>query len=141
VHRRPLGRGRLLIVVGAVAILVGCFLPWHSIGGSDGLPVITSGGLSGSGILTFLAAIGALAAVALPYAAGGRPLAIDRTLTFVLLTGLAIAGILVWPIDFIIAGAAEGLLPGGAPGLWLAGLGTIVMARGTYEIGREPPRL
>jgi hypothetical protein len=141
VHRRPLGRGRLLIVIGAIAMLVGCFLPWHSIGGSDGLPVISSGGLSGSGILTFLAAIGALGVVALPYAVGGRPVAIDRTLTFGLLTALAIAGILVWPIDFVMKGAAEGLLPAGAPGLWLAGVGTIVMARGTYEIGREGPRL
>jgi len=141
VHRRPLGRGRLLVVIGSVISLVGCFLPWHSIGGSDGLPVIASGGLGGSGILTFLAAIGSLALVALPYAAGGRPLVVDRTLTFVLLTGLAIVGLLIWPIDLIVAGAAEGLLPAQAPGFWLAGLGTIVMARGTYEVGREPPRL
>ncbi|HLA15637.1 MAG TPA: phosphoribosyltransferase family protein, partial [Candidatus Limnocylindrales bacterium] len=101
-HRRPLGRGRVLVVIGSVITLVGCFLPWHSIGGSDGLPVIASGGLGGSGILTFLAAIGSLALVALPYAAGGRPLVVDRTLTFVLLTGLAIVGLLIWPIDLIV---------------------------------------
>jgi len=140
-HRRPLGRGRLLVVVGSLVIIVACFLPWHSIGGSDGLPVIASGGLGGSGILTFLAAIGGLAMVALPYAAGGRPLGIDRTLTFALLTVLAVAGLLIWPIDFVVAGAAEGLLPTRAPGFWLASLGTIVMARGTYEMEREPPRL
>jgi hypothetical protein len=141
VHRRPLGRGRLLVVVGALIVIAGCLLPWHSIGGTDGLPVVASGGLGGSGILTFLAAIGSLAVVSLPYAAGGRPLAIDRTLTFGLLTALAVAGLLIWPIEFVAAGAAVGLLPASAPGFWLASAGTIVLARGTYEIGREPPRI
>jgi hypothetical protein len=141
VHRRPLGRGRLLVLVASIVIIGACFLPWHSIGGSDGLPVITTAGLAGSGILTFLAAVAAIAVVALPYAAGGRPMGIDRTLTFAILTGLALAGLVIWPIEYVVAGAAAGLLPTTAPGLWLAGLGVIGLARGTYEIGREPPRL
>ncbi len=140
-HRRPLGRARLLVAIGSVVILVGCFLPWHSIGGSEGLPLVQSGGLGGSGILTFLAAIGGLAMVALPYAAGGRPLSIDRTLTFGVLAGLAVAGLLIWPISFVTAGAAAGLLPSQAPGFWIASLGTIIMARGAYDMEREPPRL
>jgi hypothetical protein len=141
VHRRPLGRGRLLVLVGSIVIIGASFLPWHSIGGSDGLPVITTAGLAGSGILTFLAAVASIAVVALPYAAGGRPIGIDRTLTFTVLTGLAFAGLVIWPIEYVMAGAAAGLLPTGAPGFWLAGLGAIVLARGTYEIGREPARL
>jgi hypothetical protein len=140
VHRRPLGRGRILVLVGAIVALVACFLPWHAIGGSDGLPLMTTAGIAGSGILTFLGAVGNIALVVLPYAAGGRPMGIDRTLTFALLTALAIAGLLVWPIEFVLAGATGGLLPTSAPGFWLAVLGTIGMARGTYEIGREPPR-
>lgn len=140
-HRRPLGRGRLLVVIGSIVVIVACFLPWHTIGGTDGLPTIQSGGLGGSGILSFLAAIGSLAVVSLPYASGGRPLGIDRTLTYALLTVLAVAGLLVWPVDFVVAGAAAGLLPAAAPGFWLASAGTIIMARGAYDIGREPPRI
>jgi hypothetical protein len=140
VHRRPLGRGRLLVLAGAAAILVGCLLPWHSIGGSDGLPLVESRGLAGSGIVTFLAAIGALAVVALPYASGGRPVGLDRTVTFALLTGLAIGGLVIWPIEFVTVGAAAGLLPTSAPGYWIAIAGSAVMARGTYLIAREPHR-
>jgi len=32
-HRRPLGRGRILATIAALAILVGCALPWYTVGG------------------------------------------------------------------------------------------------------------
>ncbi len=77
-HRRPLGRGRLVAAVSAILMLVGCLLPWFRAGGSDGIPPIEGNAFEGAGILVFLAALATLALVALPYAAGDRPVAYDR---------------------------------------------------------------
>ena len=77
-HRRPLGRDRIAAAISSVLILVGCALPWFRAGGSDGIPPITGNAFAGPGILVFLAALATLALVALPYAAGDRPVALDR---------------------------------------------------------------
>ena len=37
-HRRPLGSGRRLALVGAIVLIVGCLLPWYVLGGDGGLP-------------------------------------------------------------------------------------------------------
>ena len=89
-HRRPLGRGRTLAAVA---------------GRADGRrlrPAVVAGrrhaghhrrcratAWPGSGILVFLVGIATLALVALPYAAGDRPLGLDRWLSFAI---LAVAG-------------------------------------------------
>lgn len=150
-HRRPLGRGRLLAVVAAVVILVGCvasiewpataLLPWFSIGGGPGeLSLVQRGAFDGSGILAFLAAMAVLALVTLPYAAGDRPVGIDRGLVYLLITAVALVGVAIWP--FVgIDGAFGGLFPDRAPGYWIAVVGVIVLARATFEIFQEPSRL
>ena len=79
-HRRPLGRGRWMAALGGVLMVVGSVLPWWQVGGTPGITAESGNGLAGSGILVFLVGIATLALVALPYAAGDRPLGLDRWL-------------------------------------------------------------
>lgn len=137
-HRRSLGNGRRLAILGALAILVGCVLPWYSLGGDGGLPRETFGAFDGPGILPFVAAIATLALVALPYAAGERPVGIDRGLVYGLLATVAVAGVLLWIPN--VLGAPIGLLPDRAPGYWVTVVGAIILARGAFEVATERPR-
>ena len=136
-HRRPLGRGRTLAVIGAIVTLVGCFLPWLRVGGEVGLPQLTGNAFESSGVIVFVCAAAILFLVTLPYAAE-RPVAIERSLSYVLIVGLA------W-IAFIFRVGQLALqerlaLPDRAPGLWLTALGLIVLARAAFEIAQEPSR-
>ena len=142
-HRRPLGRARKLAILAAVLMIVGCLpiLPWYGVGGGSDLPVMSLTAFGGSGILVFLAGLGVIALVTLPYAST-RPVEIDRTLWYGLLLGLALAGLLIWPLlpDQLIVANPIGLLPPRAPGLWVAALGAIVLARAVFEMVGEGPR-
>ena len=86
-HRRPLGRGRTLAALAGPLIVAGCVLQWWQVGGTPGIPPESGNGLAGSGILVFLVGIATLALVALPYAAGDRPVGLDRSLSFAILVG------------------------------------------------------
>ena len=143
-HRRPLGRGRSLAAISAPLIVIGCALPWWRVGGTPGITERAGNGFEGSGILVFLVGIVTLALVALPYAAGDRPLALDRWLSFAVLTVAGWIG-LVWQIlQLALIGAfqfnepAEILTNG--PGVWLAGIGLIVLSRAVYDMASEPAR-
>ena len=125
-HRRPLGRGRLVAAISAILMLVGCALPWFRAGGSDGIPPIQGNAFEGPGILVFLAALATLALVALPYASGDRPVAIDRWWAYAAIGGVAAVALLVRVAA--ISSAAGGLatmLPDRAPGLWLTAVGVL----------------
>jgi hypothetical protein len=138
-HRRPLGNGRRLALLGAIVVVIGCLLPWYTLGGEEGqLTALTMNALSGAGILTFLAGLGTLALIALPYAVGERPLAIDRGLSFGLLAILAIVGLVLWIPN--VLEAPEGMLPTRAYGFWMSAVGAIMLARAAYDISLEPPR-
>jgi hypothetical protein len=138
-HRRPLGRGRTLALVAAFVIVAGCLLPWFSVGGAGGLPTTELRAFDGSGILTFLGALATLALIALPYAAGDRPVGADRTLAYGLAAALAVGGLALWPLD-LLGEFVTGLLPDRAPGLWVALGGTLLLVRAVYDIAREPDR-
>jgi hypothetical protein len=133
-----MGRGRLLAVLAAAVILVGCLLPWYGVGGSGGLPATDLRAFDGSGILAFLAALATLALVALPYAAGDRPVDVDRGLFYGLLFVAALIGVVLWPLEFLEF--PSGLLPDRAIGYWIAVAGVGLMARAVYDIAREPAR-
>ncbi len=141
-QRRPLGRGRTLATLAGLAIVVGCVLPWWTVGGTSGIPAVSGNGLDGSGIVVFLVGIVTLALVALPYAAGDRPLGVDRWLSFAL---LAAAGWLAFVVRIVVLignGAFQFSEPAqvftNGPGLWLAGAGLVMLARAAYTMSREP---
>lgn len=139
-HRRPLGGGRRLAVLGALVVIIGCLLPWYALGGDGGLPQTVYRAFDGTGMLAFLAGLATLALVTLPYAAGERPIAIDHPLAFALLAAVAILGVLLWLPNINVLDAPEGLLPDRAYGYWIAVLGSIMLARAAYDIVLEPPR-
>ena len=143
-HRRPLGRGRTLAAVATPLIVLGCLLPWWTVGGTPGIPSQSNNGMAGSGIVVFLVGAATLALVALPYAAGDRPLALDRWLSFAI---LAVAGWigLGWQIvQLALIGAFQFHEPAevftNGPGIWLAGAGLVVLSRAVYEMAAEPVR-
>jgi hypothetical protein len=136
-HRRPIGRGRTLGIVGAVVMLIGCVLPWYAVGGGSDLPLRQLNAFSGSGILVFIAALATLAVVALPYASGDRPVAADRWPAYLLFAVAAWVGIGYWILT-LVGDTAPGLLPDRAPGLWIAVVGTVALSRAAYDIAREP---
>ena len=135
--RRPMGRGRVLAVAGALVVLVGTLLPWYAFQVDGGLPAIDLRAFDGSGMLAFIAALGILALVTLPYAAGDRPISADRGLAYLLLAGIAGLGVAMWPLQVI--DDLSGLLPTRAPGWWMALIGVAVVARAAFEIRREEP--
>jgi hypothetical protein len=134
IHRRSVSRGRRLAAVAAVLMLVGCVLPWYTFVGD--LPIAPFRAFDGSGILVFIAAVASLALVTLPYAAGDRPVGLDRWIAFALLAGLALVGLVVWPFQFLDEPA--GLLPDRAPGFWISAVASFALARAAFEVAREP---
>ena len=134
-NRRTIGRGRLIAGAGAILTLIGCFLPWYTVGGDGGLPALSSNAFDGTGIIVFLAAVGILALIALPYAAGDQPLGIDRPATFVLLVCVGVAGFVIRVVQLVGLDALG--LPDRALGFWLAALGLLIMAWGAAEIVSE----
>ncbi len=145
-HSRSLGGGRRLALVGALIVVVGCLLPWYTIGGGPGeLPVAIDGPSLlpqalkyPQGMIAMLAGLATLALIALPYAAGPRPLAVDRGPVFGVLAAAAIASLVLWVIA--VLPAPEGLLPMGAYGFWIAAVGAIIMGRAAFEIAQEGQR-
>jgi hypothetical protein len=140
-HRRPLGRGRTLAAIAGPLMVVGCVLPWWQVGGTPGITAQSGNGLAGSAILVFLVGIATLALVALPYAAGDRPVGLDRWLSFAI---LAVAGwigfgwrvIELWLIGAFQFTAPAQVLTNG-PGLWLAALGLVILSRAAWTMTRE----
>jgi quinol-cytochrome oxidoreductase complex cytochrome b subunit len=129
------GRSRLLVAAGAVAMLVGSFLPWYTVGG-EALPAESSNAFDGAGIVVFVVAVALLALLAVPYAATDRPPAITRRASFLALAAVGIAGLGLRLIQ-LWGDSALGL-PDRALGLWLAGIGLIVAAWGVAELYGEP---
>ncbi len=136
-HRRPLGRGRLLAAIGAVLMLIGCVLPWFAAtGGEAGLTPITTNAFSDKGIVVFICALVVLALVSLPYAAGDRPLALDRALSYGIVLVVALVAFAWRVLEFVLIDPA-GLRPDLAPGIWIVAVGLMFLARATYEISAE----
>jgi hypothetical protein len=136
-HRRPLGAARRLAGFAAILLIVACFLPWwHVGGGPDELPVNGGNAFAGSGIVVFFVALAVIALLALPYAAGDVPVAIDRPLSFTVLAVVGWLALVFRAIDVAMVNV-EAILPTRAYGLWLAVLGLLVLSRAVYNIRRE----
>jgi hypothetical protein len=137
VSRRDLGRGRLLVGIGAIIALVATALPWYRAGGTLGLPLTEGNAFDGAGILVFLAAVAALAVLALPYASRDGRAPLDRPMTYLLLAGVGTIGLVLRVIQLNGQGVLG--MPDRAPGLWLAGVGMLVIGWGVAEILAERP--
>jgi len=141
-HRRPVGRARLLAALAALVIAAGCLLPWWSVGGTEGLPALGGNAFDGFGIVVFVVALATIALVTLPYARE-RPVGADRWPAYAILAaagwigfGLRIVDLLALraflfdqPTDVITRG----------PGLWVVGIGLVMLSRAAYDVFREPP--
>jgi len=131
----------VLAAIGSVIAVVGCFLPWWTVGGRNGLPVLSGTGFESMGILVFAAGIATLALVTLPYASE-RPVSTDRWSSYAILAAVGWLGFAYRIIDLATQRAfsfdepADILLR--IPGLWLAGIGLLILARATYEMLQEP---
>jgi hypothetical protein len=142
-HRRPVGRARILASVGAIVALVGCFLPWWMVGGGqDQLTARGGNAFDSTGIVVFAAAIATLALVTLPYASE-RPVSADRWQSYAVIAGLGWIGFLYRLLDLGLAGEfftfrqpTEVLTH--IPGLWVAGIGLAILARAIFDMAREP---
>src|SRR5512141_927870 len=143
-HRRPLGRGRTLAILAGILVVLGCVLQWWQVGGTPGIPQTSENGFPGSGIVVFLAGIAVLALVALPYAAGDRPVGLDRWLTFALLLAAGWIAFAWKIINLALVGAFQFAEPADVvshgPGIWVAGLGLVVLSRAVMEMAAEPAR-
>jgi len=136
IHRRPLGAGRRLAALGAIVIIIACFLPWWQTSTDLGLPARTGNAFDGSGVLVFFVALAIIALLALPYAAGDVPVALDRPLSFAL---LAVLGWLALAIRLVSLATTnlEAVFPQRGYGLWLAALGLALLSRAAYNMTRE----
>ena len=143
-HRRPLGRGRTLAAVASPFMVVGCALPWWQVGGTPGIPIESGNGLAGSAIVVFLVGVASLALVALPYAAGDRPIGIDRWLSFAVLAVTGWLGLAWRVVELAVIGAFQFHEPSqvltNGPGVWLAGVGLAALSRAVYDMAGEPMR-
>ena len=141
-HRRPLGPGRTLAALGAILVVLGSVLPWWQLQPEGGLPALVGNAFEGSGILVFLAGVGVLALVALPYAVGDRPTSLDRWFSYALLAVVGWIGLGWRVLDLLMSGAFRFDEPAqvftNGPGLWVAGLGLAILSRATYRMTREP---
>jgi hypothetical protein len=136
-YRYPVSRGRWIAAAAALVLLIGCVLPWYTAGDRvGGLPPVTGNAFESSGILVFLVALATLALVTLPYAAGDRPVGLDRWPPYLILFVIALIGLLLRAFELWGRGVLG--LPDRSPGLWLVGIGLVLLARATFEISQAP---
>lgn len=135
--RRGLGRGRLLIAIGAVLGVIGAFLPWTFAGGEIGLPVVTQNAFDGAGIVMFIAAVGLLALLILPYASSSGRSNLDRWVSFVLLAALMVLGTVLELIQLYSRPPFKLTPVMDVLGMWLGVLGTIIVVWGAALVLNE----
>lgn len=135
-NRRALGRGRLLVVIGALVTLAGMIPAWWMLP-QTGRDALSGNGLEGAGIIIFLAVLALIAIVVLPYATRDGDSALDRPASYVLLALMAV-GAFLFRIFEISRFTSLGL-PMEAPGLWISGLGLLIVVWGVADLLTERP--
>jgi len=130
-----------MAAVGGILTVIGCVLPWWQVGGTPGITEQSGTGLEGSAILVFLVGIVTLALLILPYAAGDRPVGLDRWLSFAVLVVAGWVGFGWRVLELAMVGAFQFGTPAqivtNGPGLWLAAIGLVMLSRATYDMTRE----
>jgi hypothetical protein len=136
--RRGLGRGRTLIAVGAILVILSMPLAWLKVGGVV-LTSETTDGFRGAGVLAFVACLVMLALIVLPYTTRSRRSALDRPLAY-LAFWLVMVGALVIEVVRVVNTEGSGITPVDAPGLWLAVAGGALVTWGLLELFAEGPQ-
>jgi uncharacterized protein YjeT (DUF2065 family) len=141
-HRRPVGRSRLLAAAGAVVTLVGCVLPWWTVGGGPTeMAQLSGNAFDSSGIVVFVAALVTIALVTLPYARE-RPVPADAWLSYAIIAAVAWLALLYRIADLAFAHALAFSQPTDVilriPGLWVTAIGLIIVSRAAYDIWQAP---
>jgi hypothetical protein len=130
-----------MAALGGVLMVIGSVLQWWQVGGTPGITAESGNGLAGSGILVFLVGIATLVLVVLPYAAGDRPVGLDRWLTFAILAVAGWIGFAWRVVELLLVGAFQFGTPAqvltNGPGLWIAAVGLAILARAAYVMTRE----
>jgi hypothetical protein len=121
-----------LIVVGALAALVGLVPTWWIVQ-RTALPDLSGNGLQGPfGVAVFLSCLALLALVTMPFASRSGESSLDRPAAYVVLTVVAILGF-GWRL-YEISQFAGVPMPTSSPGIYITGLGLLVVAWGVGEI-------
>jgi hypothetical protein len=140
-HRRPVGRPKVTAVIGAIVTLVGCVLPWWTVGGgADAITQLSGNAFDSSGILVFIAALATIALVTLPYARE-RPVRVDRWMSYAVIAVVGWLAFLYRILDRALAGyyspsffhtPLEVLTR--ISGLWVTAIGLVIVARAAYDM-------
>lgn len=141
-HRRPVGRARITAAVGAVVILVGCVLPWWTVGGGhDEITRLSGNAFDSLGIVVFLAALATIALITLPYARE-RPVTADRWSSYVAIAVVAWLAFLYRLVDLFLQHALAFQEPLDVitriPGLWVTAVGLIIVSRSAFDLWQAP---
>jgi hypothetical protein len=136
VTRRALGRGRFLVIVGSLIALVGMVPAWWVIE-RTGSPSITGNGFEGAGLVVFLACLAMLAVIVLPFASRDGDSSLDRAPVYFILLLVAAAAYLYRIYEIVQFG---GLVPTQTIGLWMTGVGLLIIAWGVGDVWTEKPR-
>ncbi|HET9681629.1 MAG TPA: hypothetical protein VFP19_06275 [Candidatus Limnocylindrales bacterium] len=141
-HRRPVGRARVAAAIGAVIVLVGCVLPWWTVGGGpDEMTPLSGNAFDSLGIVVFLAALATIALITLPYARE-QPVTADRWTSYVVIAVVAWLAFLYRLVDLVLQHALAFHEPIDVftriPGLWVTAIGLIVVARAAYDLWQAP---
>lgn len=134
--RRALGRGRLLVIVGAITALAGMLLPWWVVA-RTGFTPLSGNGFEGAGIVVFLAALGLLSLITLPFASRDGESALDRPAVYVVVAMVAIGAFLYRIYEISQFGGLG--LPTQSLGLWTTAAGLLLVAWGVGDILTERP--
>jgi hypothetical protein len=124
-----------------VLALIGLVLPWWTaFGGDSGLPTQTGNGFNGAGIAVFIASIGLLSLLVLPYASSSGTSDLDRPIAYAVLGGVAVAGLVIQIVQLWTGGSLDLWPLDQGPGMWLciAGVGLIAWGVGELLSEKQP---
>jgi hypothetical protein len=123
-------------VIGALVSLAGMIPSWWKLPRTNAA-ALSGNGLEGAGIIIFLGALALLAVVTVPYATRDGDSTLDRPASYVLLALMAV-GAFLFRIFEISRFTTLGL-PTDAPGMWVTGLGLVIVVWGVADVLVERP--
>jgi len=134
VKPRGIGRGRVVVAIGALLMAIGCFLPWWSVGGT--VTELHTGNAFDSvlGMLVFASALAMVATMVMPYASRDRYSPLDRFSVYLLLFVIGAAAFATRMYQISLPNFGGLGLPQSTPGAWITGAGLVVVLFGLFEV-------